>query len=159
MLVSVRLGDGRLALPRDRLTESWADEALVLGGLGKIDYDDMQQVLASHIVGASAAMTDDAFVLAGATRPQDLDTQLQVLAGYVSDPGFRPSAFARVRSAVVDELAEVDATPQSVFAHEGAWLEHDRDDRWATPGRSAGESRLARRAGGPAEADPDRRAP
>ncbi len=133
VLVSVRLGDGRLALPKDRLTESWAEEALVIGGLGKIDYDDMQQVLASHIVGVHAAMTDDAFVLAGATRPQDLDTQLQVLAAYVSDPGFRPAAFARVRSAVVDELAEVDATPQGVFGHEAAWLEHDRDDRWASP--------------------------
>jgi zinc protease len=133
VLVSVGLGDGRLALPKDRLTESWAEEALVIGGLGKIDYDDMQQVLASHIVGARAGLTDDAFVLAGATRPQDLDTQLQVLAAYVSDPGFRPAAFARVRSAVVDELAEVDATPQGVFGHEAAWLEHDRDDRWEAP--------------------------
>ena len=108
VLVSVRVGDGRLDLPKDRKTAMWADQALILGGLGKISLEDMEQVLADKRYGAQVALTDDAFVLGGGTTPGDLDTQLQVLAAYVTDPGFNPAAFERIRGAFATQLEQLE---------------------------------------------------
>ena len=133
VLVNVRLGDGRLGLPRDRKTVTWADQALILGGLGKISLEDMEQVLAAKHFGAQFALGDNAFDLSGETRPADLDTQLQVLAAYVSDPGFNPAAFERIRAALATELDQLDATPEGVLSRNLGLLQHSGDLRWATP--------------------------
>ncbi|MEJ0066699.1 MAG: hypothetical protein WDM85_15840 [Caulobacteraceae bacterium] len=42
----------------------------------------------------------DAFEIGGATRPSDLDVELQLIAAYLSDPGFRPALDARIPTAV-----------------------------------------------------------
>ena len=133
VLVNVRFGDGRLDLPKDRKTTIWADQALTLGGLGKISLEDMGRVLADKQYGSQIALTDNAFVLGGATTPADLDTQLQVLAAYVSDPGFNPAAFERIRNAFMTQLAQLDSTPQGVLGRDLSALEHSGDPRWATP--------------------------
>ena len=133
ILVRVRLGDGRLGLPKTAKTEMWAHQAMILGGLGKISLEEMEQVLASKLVGSDLALTDDALVLGGATRPEDLDVQLQVLAAYVSDPAFKASAFHRVQNALSAQLDQLDATPQGVFGREVGRLQHGGDLRWGTP--------------------------
>ena len=133
VMVNVRFGDGRLDLPTDRKTTIWAESALTLGGLGKISLEDMGRVLADKQYGAQIAMADDAFVLDGQTTPADLSTQLQVLAAYVSDPGFTPAAFERIRNAFATQLAQLDATPQGVLGRDLGDLEHSGDPRWATP--------------------------
>jgi zinc protease len=133
VLVSVRLGEGRLDLPKDRKTEIWADQALILGGLGKITLEDMEQVLADKLISTNVALMDDSLALGGATRPKDLDTEMQVLAAYVSDAAFRPSAFERVRESWATQLDQLDATPQGVLARDLARLEHSGDPRWGLP--------------------------
>ena len=39
-----------------------------------------------------------AFVLQGSTRPADLTAQMQLLAAYARDPGFRPEAVEKAKS-------------------------------------------------------------
>jgi zinc protease len=133
IMVNVRIGDGRLSLPEDRKTELWGEQALILGGFGKISLEDAEQVLASKLFGAQLATTDDAMVLGGETRPADLDTQLQVLAAYVGDPGFQPAGFKRIQNALATQLDQVDATPQGVLGRDLALLQHSGDLRWANP--------------------------
>jgi len=133
VLVNVRIGDGRLALPKDRKTEIWANQALILGGLGKISLEDMEQVLAARLFDAHLAVADDALVLGGETRPADLDTQLQVLAAYVADPAFRPAGFERIKNALATQLDQLDSTPQGVLGRDLGLLEHSGDLRWARP--------------------------
>jgi zinc protease len=93
----------------------------------------MRSALADRIFGAAGGFGDDAFDLSGATRPADLSVQLQVLAAYVSDPAFRPEAFARVKNGLATQIAQLGATPQGVFARDVGLLEHGGDLRWATP--------------------------
>jgi zinc protease len=133
VLVRVRIGDGRLGLPKDRDSVVWAMSAWVQGGLGKITLEDMQAVLASHLFEAEPGLDDDALLLSGATRPADLDVQMQVLAAYVADPGLRPSGFERIRSLFQTQLQQLDSTPGGVFARESEMLEHAGDRRWAVP--------------------------
>jgi len=133
VLVNVRIGDGRLALPKDHKTEIWANQAIILGGLGKISLEDMEQVLASRLFDARLAVTDDALVLGGETRPADLDTQLQVLTAYVADPAFRPAGFDRIKNSLATQLDQIDSTPEGVLGRDLGLIEHSGDLRWAKP--------------------------
>jgi zinc protease len=137
VLVSVDVGEGRLALPVDRPTAQWAAPALIAGGFRKIGFEDSQRALAGRLYDASFAVTNTAFEFKGATRPEDLDTQLQVLAAYLADPGFRPEAFERLRSALVAQLPQLDATPDGVFERDAGALFTRGDPRFGFPDRAA----------------------
>lgn len=133
ILVSVNFGHGRLALPKDRVAADWASSAFVAGGLQDLTYEDVQQVLADRTVSIGLGEGDDAFTLAGATRPQDLDLQLQLLAAYATAPGWREEAFARTQAVTAVALEQLSATPQGVQARDLPALSHDGDARWRYP--------------------------
>ncbi|WP_158917169.1 pitrilysin family protein [Caulobacter sp. S45] len=133
VLAAVYFGHGRLAEPLDRLSLSWADSAFIAGGLSDLSSEDLQQVLADKTYSVGFGVQDDAFLLNGATRPKDLDLQLQVLAAYMTHPGWRPEAFDRARNMIAVALRQVPSTPQGVEALELPALEHSGDPRWAWP--------------------------
>ena len=135
VLVAVKIGGGLLELPRDRGTARWAGDAgaLVQGGLKAMPIDDIQRVLASKIYGLSFNARDDGFVFSSGTRPEDLDTQLQVFAAYTTAPGWRPQAFDRIRSDISPILNDLAASPNGVLQRDLSYLLHNNDPRWANP--------------------------
>jgi zinc protease len=136
IVVIVRAGNGRRDFPTDRPGPEWAlGLAFSTGGLGRISAEDLQQALAGRQVGASFNVDDDAYSVGGVTRPQDFALQLQLLAASVSDAGWRPTGWDRLRSlagSIQDQLA---ATPGGVFSRDGEALLHGGDQRWAMPNR------------------------
>ena len=136
VLVSVNVGAGRLDLPRDRLTAAWAAGAFAQEGYGQISYEDAQTALAGKVQGVNFNIDDTAFTFAGATRPADLATQLQVIGAYLADPGYRPEAFERLRGAYLAQLPQLEATPGGVFARDGGGLFTSGDPRFAFPVRA-----------------------
>ncbi|QUD89877.1 M16 family metallopeptidase [Phenylobacterium montanum] len=138
ILVQARIGHGLLDLPSDRTTPAWAAaSAFPEGGLGKLTAEDVDQALRSRIVGRNFAISDSAFVEAGATRPEDLDVQLQLLAAHVADPGWRPEAFQRMKSAAPTILDQLSATPAGVLNRDLGGLLHGGDKRWGFPDAAA----------------------
>jgi zinc protease len=136
VLVRVRIGHGELDLPNDRPTAGWAAHgSFVEGGLKGLSTEQMEQVLASNIYGAEFSTADDAFVLQGATRPADLGIQMQVLAAYATDPGYRPEAFQRVRTYTATLLDQLEATPGGVINRDLSRLIHGGDLRYGFPTR------------------------
>lgn len=133
VLVKVRIGDGLIALPGDRQSMVWANSAVIEGGLEKISAEDMERVLASRVYSSRFGVEDDAFVLTGGTRPEDLDVQLQVLAAYASEPGWRPEAFQRVRTYAGTLSEQWQATDNGVFGRDLAGLLRKGDRRWTWP--------------------------
>jgi zinc protease len=135
VLVSVKVGDGLLDLPTDRKTARWAADsgAFILGGLKSIRFEDIQTVLNAKAYGASFSTRDDGFYLTGGTRPVDLDTELQLLAAYVSEPGWRPEAFERARASFGPEVVKLIASPTGVMQLELPALLHNGDPRWLQP--------------------------
>jgi zinc protease len=97
----------------------------------------MDRVLADKLYGARFSAADDAFMLSGATRTADLPTQLQVLAAYVSDPGWRPEAFARLKASGKTVHDQYEATDFGVLARDLPGLLHAVDRRWTFPSRQA----------------------
>ncbi|MFN3856108.1 MAG: M16 family metallopeptidase [Caulobacter sp.] len=135
VLVRVRVGGGFLDLSPDRQSMGWAASALAEGGLGKIAVDDMERVLAPYTVGASFGFDDEAFIFSGGTRPEDLPIQMQLMAAYVSDPGWRPEAFQRIRTYAQTLDEQYDATTGGVLSRSLPGLMHNGDRRWTWPGR------------------------
>jgi len=133
VLVSVNIGAGRLNLRKDHPVAGWAASAFVNGGYKALSMEDTQRVLAGKIFGAKFNIADRAFELSGVTDPKDLATQLQVLAAYLADPGFRPESFERARAAYLAALPQLEATPEGVLGRDLERLLHAGDPRWGFP--------------------------
>ena len=92
--------------------------------------------MGGKVYGVHFGATDDSFVLSGATRTEDLPTQLQVLAGYVADPGWRPEAFLRLKASGKTIHDQFEATDSGVLARDLGGLLHGGDRRWTFPSRA-----------------------
>ncbi|HEX4196851.1 MAG TPA: insulinase family protein [Caulobacteraceae bacterium] len=137
VLVQARVGRGELDIPSDRVTPEWsAGSAFPEGGLDQLSSQDIDQVLRSKIVGRAFTVTDDAFVLSGATKADDFETQVQLLAAYVAHPGWRPEGFDRMRAAAPSIFDQLEATPDGVLNRELGRLLHSGDPRWGIPDRA-----------------------
>ena len=133
VLVSVKVGGGLLDLPKDRNLPRWAGDGdgLALGGLKALSFEDLQFALTGKQYGVSLSTREDGFYLSGATRPLDLDTQLQVLTAYVTEPAWRPEAFERIRTTTAPALNEMTTSPTGVMQLYLQYLLHNGDRRWA----------------------------
>ena len=135
VLVKVRFGDGLAGLPSDRQTVTWAGGAFPEGGLRQISADDAERALAGQVYSAGFDAESDAYTLAGATRTSDVPTQLQVLAAYVSDPGWRPEAFQRFKTFGATLADQYGATDSGVLSRDLSGLLHAGDRRWTFPSK------------------------
>ncbi|HTX50422.1 MAG TPA: insulinase family protein [Caulobacteraceae bacterium] len=133
VLVQVRFGQGLESLPADQQSVTWARSAITEGGLKQIDAEDTERALAGKVYGADIGVEPDAFVLSGATRPSDLDTQLQVLTAYLTDGGWRPEGFARLKSYGETLETQMQATDSGVMSRDLDGLLHGGDKRWTFP--------------------------
>lgn len=137
ILVAARIGHGLLEQSKARPSPAWAlsSGALILGGLGKINYQEYQETLASKVYATNFGIGEDAFSLQGRTRPEDFATQMQVIAAHITDAAWQPTGWDRLRSlsgTIHDQLA---STPGGVFGRDAQALLHGGDPRWATPTR------------------------
>ena len=133
VLVSVKVGGGRLDLPTDRLTAAWAAGAVPAGGLKALSFTDMQNILATKVYRVGFSVREDGFVFSGSTTPSDIDTQLQVFTAYLQAPGFRPEGFEQVRSAYAARLRQVGVNPSAIMQLKAPEILHDGDKRWVSP--------------------------
>jgi zinc protease len=144
VLVRANVGRGLIDLAKDRQAATWAGAAFIEGGLKQISSEDMERVLAAKVYGARFGAADDAFVLSGGTRTEDLPTELEVLAGYVSDPGWRPEAFLRLQASGKTIHDQYEATDSGVLARDLGGILHSGDRRWTFPSREEiADARLA----------------
>ncbi|MGO4410893.1 MULTISPECIES: M16 family metallopeptidase [unclassified Brevundimonas] len=134
ILISVRTGIGDESLPTDRITSQMlAPLVFTRGGLGKLTADELSRVLTGKIYSAGFAIDDDAYQLSGATRPADLQLQMQVLTAYLTDPGLRAAPFEQIKAFFPQILTQQLATPGGAFGIQAAGLLASGDKREAVP--------------------------
>ena len=141
VLVSVKVGGGRLDLPKGKLTPAWAASALTSGGLKAMSLSEMQRSLTPKVYRVGFGVGEDGFVFSGRTTHDDLDTQMQVLTAYMREPGYRSEAFEQVKSGYVARLRQIANNPAAIMQMKSPEILHDGDKRWASP--SAEESQAA----------------
>ncbi|TAJ66948.1 M16 family metallopeptidase [Brevundimonas sp.] len=134
ILVSVRTGLGELGMPADRIdAQGLAPLVFTAGGLGRLSADELSRVLNGRIYSAGFAIEGDSYVLSGATRPEDLQLQTQVLAAYLTDPGLRPAPFQQIKTFFPQIIAQQMATPGGAFGLQASELLAGGDKREALP--------------------------
>lgn len=134
ILVSVNTGIGGLGLSPDRADpQSLASLVMTQGGLGKLTADELNRVLTGRIYSAGFGVEDDSYRFSGATRPADLDLQMQVLAAYLTDPGLRAAPFEMIKNFFPQIIAQQMATPAGAFSLQAGALLASGDKREGLP--------------------------
>ena len=132
--VRVRFGGGNNALPVDRASPSWAGElALVASGVGKLDQNDLESLVAGRRVGFDFDVGDDAFSFNAVTSSADLADQLRLFAAKLAAPGWDPAPVNRARAVAAIASRGYDASPDGVVGRELEGLLRAGDPRWTAP--------------------------
>ncbi|MDR3507431.1 MAG: insulinase family protein [Caulobacteraceae bacterium] len=114
--VVVSFGAGRRNIANSDVAAAQFGSVLFsAAGLGRHDHGDLQKLFAQTSWGAKLVIGDDTFQLQGETRAAGLRSQLQILAAYMSDPGFRPTLDARIPTAVSTGYRLSAANPASAI--------------------------------------------
>lgn len=131
--VQVALGQGRSGIPKERTHALWALDAAPLGGTGKLSLAEFLQwqQTSGKLVGVQLRPEPFAFVLNGVTRPTDLLAQLQVLAAFARDPGFRPELGEKLAAAGPMVINQFEANAGAVYQRELSRVMNGAETRMA----------------------------
>ena len=140
--VAVRFGSGRIGLPPSQPgLDLLAGRGFVDGGLGKQGIEEISRILASRHADIDLVVGESGVNLLGRTTPADLPLQLDLLAAYVTDPGYRPEALERYRAWLGSAYARLAAVPEGALRGPVARLLHDGDPRYGMPPKEVAEQR------------------
>ncbi|MBI5689804.1 MAG: insulinase family protein [Verrucomicrobia bacterium] len=159
--LGVRVGGGSMtAPPGQRGLAMLAGSTFSAGGLGKHSTDDLRRLLAGRNAGVSFGIDTDAFVFSaggggggrggrggrgggggGGTTREDLLLTLQLVAAYLTDPGYRPEALRLTRTGIEQMYTGFAHTPNGPLSMEIANLIAGGDPRFGVPAK---ETLLAR---------------
>ncbi|HEX5182534.1 MAG TPA: insulinase family protein [Allosphingosinicella sp.] len=128
--VRIRFGRGESGVPAaDRAAVEVGVGMVPEGGLGRIDYEQIGAAFASTDWKFGLSVDPTAFVLTGHPMNDQVARELQLLAAYMTDPGFRPDLDTKMSTAVdfiyryfrTEPMAvATDAIEQRLFANVGA---------------------------------------
>jgi len=134
VLVRVSFGGGRAELSATRPSPEWAfGPTLIGGGTRQLAIDDLQRAVADKLTGLSFSAGDTRFALSGATRTEDLPTELQLLAAYLREPGWRPSGFEQARVNIGRLIQASGSTPTGLLTRELPGILLKDDPRYRLP--------------------------
>ena len=130
--VAVSVGNGRAGVSPEHAKKLWETQFYPLGGTAKLSLGEITQW--AQTTGKVATVNLEAgaraFVLRGSTRPADLLTQMQLLAAYTRDPGFRTEAFEKARSFGPMLGGQIEANAGAVYARGSQALMVGNDPRF-----------------------------
>ncbi|MDG2004694.1 MAG: insulinase family protein [Novosphingobium sp.] len=100
------------------------------GGLGAHSEDELQSILAGRTVQANFFAGEDTFISRAVTTPRDLEAQLQLLAAFIIDPGYRPEGETKYRHQINNFFKQLRATPGTTLSSAIGGLLSDNDPRF-----------------------------
>lgn len=112
VIVSVRVGNGRLSQPESKPGLDLLANAIVpSGGLGRHSVEDLQEVLASHSISASFAVDSDSLDFNARCAPKDLGLCLQLISAYLTDAAYRTDAMPQALASINSMYANIASSP------------------------------------------------
>lgn len=118
-LISLRLGHGRQNMTADQEgLDTLFDMSFALGGLGKHSYNQLRSILSDKNVSASMNYGLDAVTGRYKVSPENILLQLQVIAAYITDPGYRSEGEENFYKRLVPYFKSIESDPESLaFLH------------------------------------------
>ncbi|MFL6520060.1 MAG: M16 family metallopeptidase [Chthoniobacterales bacterium] len=139
---SARVGNGAMTEPlNQRGLATLALGTFTRGGLGKHSADDLRDLFAGKNVGWHFGPSPDSFRFGGATTPEDLLLELQLLAAQLTDAGYRPEALRTARQELNQRYRTFKHSVAGPMTTEIANLLADGDPRFGWPAEEVMMSR------------------
>jgi len=115
--VRVRFGEGQRGVANaDYQVASLGSAMFASGGTGRHSQDQLSELFSDRLVAVRFGMDSRGFQLSGSTRASDLEAQLQLLAAYLSDPGFRDDRTGAIATAVDFIYRGLRASPTAALS-------------------------------------------
>jgi len=135
--VGVRIGGGKLTEPAGEPGLAiFASGIFLAGGLVRHDSDSLGRILAGRTITTEFGVGDDALVFSATTNGKDLLVQMQLLAAYVTDPGYRPEALRQFRQQMDQNYAHIAHSVDGPLGAEVPRLLASGDSRFGMPSQS-----------------------
>ncbi|XBQ17255.1 MAG: insulinase family protein [Oceanicaulis sp.] len=131
--VRVDFGAGNLTPQPVSAAGSILGAAFGGGGLEAHDSDELQRLLAGRSVGYGVGVADDVFYFANATTPTDFELQMQVLAAFMTAPGWREDGLNRFRAIAEEVRRGQNAQAVQVAVNRVSRMLRSGDPRWGFP--------------------------
>ncbi|WP_306015283.1 pitrilysin family protein [Oceanicaulis sp. MMSF_3324] len=103
------------------------------GGLEAHDRDELQRLLAGRSVGYGLNVGPDSFAFANATTPTDFELQMQVLAAFMTAPGWREDGLNQFRAIAEEIRRGQNAQAVQVAVNRVGRMLRSGDPRWGFP--------------------------
>ncbi|NVD45658.1 insulinase family protein [Altererythrobacter sp. HHU K3-1] len=129
--VTMNLDGGALLKTPDEPLNVELVGLLSAGGLGEHSRDELQTILSGRSVGAGFSADGETFVASAVTTPRDFELQLQLMAAYLTDPGYRDEGLGPWRQSLADFFARLGKTPASAYSEAVGPILSDRDPRFS----------------------------
>jgi zinc protease len=107
--------------------------AFIAGGLEGLTEEEMREALAGKRFSAAFGSGENSFNLRGETTKGDLATQMQVLAAYVTRPGWRKEAYQQKKGELQNLYNMINTTPMNVAMTRSPSLVRSGDPRFGLP--------------------------
>src|SRR3546814_7643921 len=131
--LSVRVDGGTLLATRDDPTRVALAGSLGVGGLQAHSFDDLRTIFAGKTVSPSFGAGVDAFGGSALTSTEDFRFQADLMAAYLTHPGYRADGLALIRRVLPQRYAANDATPAAVLARDAGGILANDDPRAQIP--------------------------
>ena len=129
--VEINIDGGKMLDTRDKPLATELTPYLAEGGLGQHSEDDLQTILAGRTVDNEFRADESTLTATVQTTPRDLELQLDLLAAYVTDPGYRDEGIERYRQDINRYFAQLNATPSSALSGAIGAIVSDNDPRFS----------------------------
>ena len=103
------------------------------GGLDAHDRNALQRLLAGRSVGYGVGVGDESFFFSNATTPTDFELQMQVLAAFMTAPGWREDGLNQFRAIAEEVRRGQNAQAVQVAINQVSRMLRSGDPRWGFP--------------------------
>lgn len=131
--VRIDFGAGELEPRAAPAVDVITSSVFAAAGLGELSLDQLSSALAGRNVGLGFSVGESSFVFSAGTTPDDLLTQLQVFAAYLSDPGWRDEGYAQFRAVAPELRRNFASSPLGVLQTEVSRRLRSGDPRYGFP--------------------------
>jgi len=138
---SLRIDGGEFHFGKDNnILASFMSRTFGTAALGEHDIDDLRSVILGTTTSPGLGVSTTYFGNYGAVAPDDLLLQLQLLAAYTQDPGYREEAIRLFKRPLAEFYKGLDSTPGRALSVSSAKILNDEDPRFSLQEQSKWEA-------------------
>lgn len=131
--INMTFGRGDIEPRQEAVVDTVASSVFTSGGLEAHSLDELSRILAGRNVGGGFGVSAGSFNMSATTTPADAALQFQLLAAYMTAPGYRPESLAQFRASLPELRRNLGSTPAGIRTRDVARMLRSGDPRYGFP--------------------------